>query len=592
MGIFASKIISWITFHRLAVFVALVVGIISIAPQIFFSFSPSYKGVQMLGTDGENFYVARIHEIYEGHFSLGNVFLPDKDKPYMLTPFGEILVGGLGNVLSFSAVGVAVFSKMLFPFFLFLLFYSFVYEIFLSASNRSEVSVLGNGEASKCIAIVSASLFLLGENLLSSVRDVAGLAAFTTPARDFLLYTRPIHPEVSSLFLFSALYLLWKVIGREEAGGRLLLFGVCLGVISGFSIYVYIYPWSFLFVAIFLSLAYASFKKRFCVSALLVAIGVHIAVTAPYWLNFFWARMYPEYSDAAMRVGLVPDHTPVWGLLLVFSTVTVFLLWPKQYARAKWFFAIAVLSLWIVTNQQVITGVKLQVGHYHWYIVKPIASILLSFIFIFFFEHIIKRRYLTIFAASILVIVFIYNAALIQLFSYRTYYAQTVEDQRYAALISYLERQYQSPQTVWSDARIASFVPMYTIHNVPNSEYIFHSLNSKGYLTRRLFLEYRLRGVRPETLGAVLRNEEEYVSSRVFGIYYHERMLPEEVFASLETQYPEFYRLPYRAVFRYFDINLIVWDKQSDGVNPYEQISELEKVIEIGDDFVIYRPMS
>ena len=71
--------------------------------------------------------------------------------------------------------------------------------------------------------------------------------------------------------------------------------------------------------------------------------------------------------------------------------------------------------------------------------------------------------------------------------------------------------------------------------------------------------------------------------------YHDPAILPPEVFASLAGQYKEFYRVPYEAVFRYLNIDLVVWDRQNNLAISYESIPELEKVIEIGKDFVIYK---
>jgi len=65
----------------------------------FFAFSvPDYSGIQISGIDAESHYLARINEIYDGHFSLSNVFLPYKDQSYLIPPLGEIIIAFLGNI--------------------------------------------------------------------------------------------------------------------------------------------------------------------------------------------------------------------------------------------------------------------------------------------------------------------------------------------------------------------------------------------------------------------------------------------------------------------------------------------------------------
>ncbi|MBI4160713.1 MAG: hypothetical protein HY506_02285, partial [Candidatus Yanofskybacteria bacterium] len=572
MHIFVSKSTHWLKSHYWAFVLALAVGIISVAPQVFFSFSPGYQGIQMFGTDTEEYYVARIHEVYEGHFRLGNVFLPDKVRPYMAPPLGEILTAGIGKILFLDAVRVDVFSKFLFPFLLFLLLYFFIYEVFVS----------------KHIAILASSLVLLGDNLLSSVNDIIGLATFTTTSTGFLTYTRPVNPEISSLLLFASLYMVWKVAETQERKNKGKAF--VLGTLFGLSIYVSIYVWSFLLVAIFLALLYSWLKKNGRISALFIALATHAVIAVPFWLNSLEARMYPEYLDAAARLGLGGSRAPIWGVWLVFVTVAVFFLWPRRYPHAKWFFGFLVASSWVVTNQQIITGVVLQPGHYHWYIIKPLASIVLAILFISLGGRLVKKKYAVTVLAAAGVLILFYNAVLIQFYSYRAHLSEAVEKQRYATLVSYVEQEYKVPQTIWSDANISAILSMYTRHNAPNHNSVFAFLSSKEYLVKRLFLEYRTRGIRPEAFADALAKEEEMVSGRIFGHLYHDpAVLPREVSGALNTQYETYYHVPYAALFQYFSVDIVVRDRRFEPDAAYESTSALKKTVEVGDGFVVYK---
>lgn len=570
-----QRIISWVTFHRWAVVLALAVGIISVAPQLIFSvYSPNYKGIQMFGADAEDYYVARINDVYEGHFLLGDVFSPHKDKPFIVPPLGEILIAGLGKTLSLDAVSVVVFSKFLFPILLFLLIYFLVYEIFIS----------------KDIAIISAAFILLGDNLLSNKADIVGLVTFTSSSTNFLSYTRPINPEVSSLFLFGSLYLLWKMVQDRSEQQQIMRKSIAFGIISGLSIYVYIYTWSFLVVVLSLCLAYAWLKEKTHIPILLVALATHIIVTVPYWMNFLKAKAHPEYLDTTIRLGAVTNHAPVWGIWILFSTIVVFWLWPKRYTEVKWFFAISVLSLWVVMNQQIITGVMVQPGHYHWYIMKPFVSIFLAVFFMVVLQRITKNKKAIALSVFVLIGVFIHNAILVQFVSYRSLYVHAVENQRYAPLVSYLKEQYAFSKTVWSNTQIASVIPMYTIHNAPHNNFASDFLNSKEYFIKMFFLNYKLQGTEPEAIRTVLQKDKANVAGLIFGKHHPENsVIPQEIFTGLERQYSDFYHLSYQDIFRYFDIDFIVWDKRYDRDILYEGIPALKKTKEIGQDFIVYK---
>ena len=103
-----------LTHHWLAVVLAALVGLICIAPYAYFALQPQYQGVSMLGQDAEEHYVARIHELYDGHGTTGNVYLPFKNEPYLIPPLGEIIVGVFGIAFFLTAAQAAVAAKFLF----------------------------------------------------------------------------------------------------------------------------------------------------------------------------------------------------------------------------------------------------------------------------------------------------------------------------------------------------------------------------------------------------------------------------------------------------------------------------------------------
>ena len=58
----------WVKKHSLAFLVATLVGLIYLAPNVFFilSLKDDYRGIPMMKTPNEDFYLGRIQEILDG----------------------------------------------------------------------------------------------------------------------------------------------------------------------------------------------------------------------------------------------------------------------------------------------------------------------------------------------------------------------------------------------------------------------------------------------------------------------------------------------------------------------------------------------
>jgi len=567
--------------HKWIIAVAFIIGVISVAPQLYFAFFvPEFEGIHMLGTDSEFHYLARIQEVYDGYPASGNVFSPDKDKPYLMTSLGEIIVAGFGKISSLDAVTFNVAAKFIFPFVIFLLIYAFVYKLFSSHSTSS-------GQA-KSIAIIAACVAFFGSDLTSGLSYIIEFFSFTSSAAYFLAHTRPINPQISAIFLFVCLYILFKLVNDNKNTN--LKLPLLLGLISGISIYIYIYVWSFLIILIGLYFLYYLYKRnKNYIKNFLYIIFVHAVITIPYWINFFQARMHPDYADAARRMGLVSSHEPVLGMWIIISLLAVLFFWPDEYKGVKKFLLFIIISLWIATNQQIITGVMMQQAHYHWNITKPVlVSILVGGLFIYSIQRFIKNNKLVNLFVVLSVLALVYHGAMIQVSAYKHAYPVYLERQGYSKLISYLSDNYNSPQSIFSTELTSAMLPVYTHHDAPNNAFSIYYLSSREYLSKLLFLEYKLQGVKPGVSGEIMRANRCSISKRVFGMYHREQYgscnaIPDEFdefIVELERQYKDFYGLSYADIFKDLNIDLVIWEKKN--------IPGLKQIHNINDEFVIF----
>ena len=62
------RIIEIIKSHKVAVILAILVGLVSVAPQLYVLKDHNYRGIQMFGTDAEYFYVGEVNgALYEDY---------------------------------------------------------------------------------------------------------------------------------------------------------------------------------------------------------------------------------------------------------------------------------------------------------------------------------------------------------------------------------------------------------------------------------------------------------------------------------------------------------------------------------------------
>jgi hypothetical protein len=561
--------------HIPALGFALLVGIVSIAPHLYFASRPNYQGITLLGADAEEHYLARIHEVYEGRLGLGNVFLGAKDQPWVMPPLGEWIDAGFSKLLFLDVADANVAFKFIFPVLIFLLFYAFSLLLF----------------ASKPAAVLGAAIAEFGYNLLSGPSSWVNLLSAKTAVVGFLTYTRPINPEITTLFVFGALYFFIREFLKKEKPE---FPGVILaGILSGLSIYISIYPWSFTCGVFGLFFLWPLFIKDFARAKMAILLGIIATVmSVPFWINVAKISSLPDYIPTAHRLGSVVSHMPVFSLWVLLIGLLAAFAWPMRYAMARTFFLLCAGTLFVLNNQQVLTGVYLQPQHYHWYMAKPLIALMLGMYTVYLCERFINRPWQRQALFGITLVFLFYNAGVIQVNSYRANYQQAVAVQTYAPLFKYLNS-LPNKEVVFSDAVLSMYVPIYTQHDAPNNVYAGLYLSSDEFYANRLYLEYRLRGVQPEEIFSVMQKERVAVSQQLFLIYYREQYgsyaaISDVTLQRLADAYGASYRKPIGDLLNDLGVTIVVWDTAREPDPHYANAKNLKELTRVGS-FVVYR---
>ncbi|MBI2045836.1 MAG: hypothetical protein HYT28_00190 [Parcubacteria group bacterium] len=373
--------------HHIAILVALFVGFVYVAPNIFFilSLGDEYRGIPMMHTANDDFYIARIQEILDGHPLVGSqAFYEYKNQTPLAPPVGEMLYAVPAMLFEVKPAAVIVASQFFLPLILFLLVYALLLKLF-----EDDDSFFA-----KINAIAGALLVTLGYDLIDYRSLLAFLSGSASPA-GFLIWARPINPVLGALLLMAFLGSLWRMIAniRNERPHKraLLSAAIFLALMVG----SYFFSWGIaVSILVMLALMYVLKKEYTIVKSMGVLAGYAFLMTLPYWYLVWQASKSPWYAEALLRNGIFYTHYPLMNklLFLVLIVYAVFVGW--QFIRDRkntklveqkttgfiedWhLFTLAFIlgSLWAY-SQQIITGQTVWPYHFVQYSI-PLAMIVL-----------------------------------------------------------------------------------------------------------------------------------------------------------------------------------------------------------------------
>ena len=558
--------------HWAAIVLSIFVGAICIAPQIVAINDSSYRGIQMFGADAEYDYVAKINQAQYDDYSNGP-FPPDQSKNYYLAPMmAERAVSLFGKVFGLSAISVNMIAKFILPSLLFLILYAFFSEMF----------------SARPVALVAPLFIILSPNLLD-FKELISFFSLKTEISTFLPYTRPISPQFSSILMFVCLWITYKFVKKEID----IKFAVIYGLISGLSLYVYIYTWSFVLVfMVIYGLHFFIIRNLQKVKLMAIALLANIITTIPFFINLLKARTDADYIDTTARIGLATTHEPIAGLFMILGFCALLFLWPKYYLEnIKRYLLYIFVSITIVLNQQIITGIKLQPGHFHWYIMKPFLIVVFIFLFFYYINKIThgrRVRIMTIFVVAVVAL----SAVIVQVNSFSSNYDVFIKDQEFAPIISHLSSNYNEKKTIWAEHRISTLILAYTKHYAPDNLHTQYYISGASRLKDMLFLENRISKIGANRIDNFSINGwNNYIVGRIFGIdsskqYSDEKIITSEL-NTLSSEYNKFKSVPLDNAIKNLKIDLLVVKKNQLLIDP-SKLSFLIKDGEIGQ-FLVYR---
>jgi hypothetical protein len=359
--------------HAIAIVIAICVGCIAVHPHALHvdSIGQAYAGIPYLPLDDEDIYLARIHEIVDGHWLVGSPFFFEyKNALPAYPPVGEFLYALPSLLFHVPLAWVVIGSKFLLP----ALFFLLIYVLVLRLTDP------GGSLEARLNAAAAGLVCTIGYQVLDA-DSLSMLARGESVSTQILLWTRPVNPVTGGLLLFCMLLFLWSLVHKRRR--RAIVF---IGLLTGLSA-SYFFSWGIaLSVLVFLAMFYAfrgnAGLRNDVLSSLLIAGVVSAVVLLPtVWTAFFGGA-------GSGRIGAIHTHVPmlnktVLASLAVFVVLTACACRRRgsprcPFGRDWWIFSAALLlgCLWVF-SQQTLTGFTVWPAHFVQY-AKPLCFVVLA----------------------------------------------------------------------------------------------------------------------------------------------------------------------------------------------------------------------
>ncbi|MEW6610022.1 MAG: hypothetical protein AB1352_00120 [Patescibacteria group bacterium] len=498
-----SILVGLVRRHSVAFLIAFCVGMVTVLPQVMQRIEEgnAYRGIVMRGTDTEEYYLIRIREAYDGHLTLASPDLYEyKQAPYVQPPLPEIVMAGAARVLGMSVPPFVAVSKFLLPFLLALVLYALVRWM--------------TGNMVLALA-VSPAVILVGQTAVSGGALLQLLRLNLGAFSSMVDYARPISPQFTSLLFF--LWLVFWYTWLRNPGKRVWF---CAGAVTlGLLVYVYLFAW-LLAMGITLLMLFVSLLPRVRTEGVrFLKVGAYfilsLLVTIPYWINSYHVFTRPLYDVLQKRYGFYASREPLWSDLLALDLVLVVgIYWKKKKNETFTLLLTWILSIFILTNQQVITGLRFYPGHWHWYYTTPLTI----FVLLWIVCEVVRRWPRVQVAFAVFVIMGSIGVGVMkQTIAFARLRASSAAEQRLAGPLQWLQYHTKKDDVVMASGGLNELVPIYTHANAYFSRWGEFYLVPHERFRDRMFARLYLNGAREDTIAYSITADNKDVYEYLFG---------------------------------------------------------------------------
>jgi len=577
--------------HLPAILLALFIGFVYAAPNLYHASTPEYQGVIMADSPDEDFYLTVINRSYALSGFLGNPYLYEYKEvrntfQYFLVERG---LGEIGSAFDLSIGALSILMKLVFPALLVLLIYFFAYSI----------------SADKLTAFFVAAAMLLGNEIVhpNGIVNLFNTFLFRGEYSEFLLYSRPVNPQVSAIVFYGALTSLFFLFRNPRSRYAIALSGLLVGGL----LYVYIYFWAFAAAFLGVLFLYALvLRYRPLISAVGAAGVISLLIMAPFlYANLFMALA----GEGGGLTQTIATHAPIVEkviLLPLFLYLCIFLYawrtggrgflgaWTLEFSRKYVFLLLLLLVGVIVSNQQVLTGRVLFQQHFHFFTNIPMFVFSMSFLGMEALRLFSLRWRMPVAGGTILLLLWFTLG--VQAASYEDHRLESARHQSLAPIAEYLSAHDPKESVVLANTYVSNRLTMYTqnpVYSAGGYDTTFQVPWER--LVHNYFVTLALRGVTAEEVRAYVyepANRHEIGYTIFTGTYWRDKCgsggcFPDSVLEDLIGGYREFSSQPLRENIHRYKADYLLWDGLVNPEWPLESLVLGKPILQSGD-FELY----
>lgn len=514
---FKQSIFRFFREHWQALFFACLVGWLTVAPSVSapLKIGEAYKGVPFFYVDDEDYYLARMQEIVDGHWPVGSPFFYEYKNTQPLQPAtGEYVFYVLpAKVFQISLQQFLVVSKFIYPALLFLLVYCLVLLMMREAESRS----------GKLTSITAGLLVTLGYQFVAFDTAVSFFQGKEI-AMDSSVWTRPVNPITGGILLFLFLIFAWKLLTDSRR-----FLWIPAGLVLGL-MHFYFFSWGVGLSIVAVLALFHLLKKDFGkIKKLMLVVLVSLLVSAPFWLSLAQSFSEGGGDGVAKRQGMMFTHSPLLNkvllaslaLFIIFSIIEIY---KKRNFReltesSLWSFCLSLLlaGLWAL-NQHIVSGRTIWPYHFVQY-TKPLAIVVLVVSGSYLIQPLANRLWsavlFVLIASSLANGVILASSYRFDLDKYRLW-------QKEADLYGWLNTQATKDCVVLNKENVewrSLWIPAFTHCNVYLSSYIHSGIPSER-ATHNFFVWLRMNGVSNESVEGFLESHEDELRSAFYDDFF------------------------------------------------------------------------
>lgn len=546
--------------HYIAVVFALIVGAIYVAPHIVFELSQYDNAIHFAPLDAESHYLASVNEVAEGYDSYTSTFLYEyKNSSLQNMPTGAWLFGVLKRVMGLDIKTLYISIQFLFPLISFILWYWLSYLI---TKNR-------------LWSILSGLLVLLGFHVLEYINITRYIHILLGQAdMNLLLYSRFINPVATFPFFFaglvSAYYLFVQPI-RKHA----LWFGLLLGI----NMYLYAFFWAALgILAACIGIYWLIQKQWKAIISLILSGVISIIVGAKVFYTILFTSSSTETAFDMLGITFPFVHHRIlnWSDILmgaiVLCVVYLFVSYKKERAISLQvrFVGLLVCTAIIAVNQQMVSGIAVEPGHFHWYVVIPITFLVITVCAQRIIETYISNDTVQKGMGIIGIIGIVWFGIGTQVSGYTAQAASFAEYHQYVPILSWLQEHTEPESVVLASMDLSDWIPAYTHNNVYMAP---HAVYYESYpLERRLHnvAVYYYLHYRDDSVLTGMKNRKSELGRVALPLVYYRDLCgsydcyPDSIVDSMVTYYENVSHEDFETWLKKYRIDYIVWDTQNN----------------------------